>query len=150
LISDDERKSSSRVPGLGDIPLLGRLFSNQEDKKIKTEIVLAITPRIISNIDRPSAEISEYWSGTETVINDKPQLNLPAASSPPMNALERAKENMRLRQQQAPETPPEQPAAPEPTPVEQAPERPAAVPLDDVRPESLPVIVDPTSPPAAP
>lgn len=77
LILDDERKNANKLPGLGDIPLLGRLFSDQEDKKSKTEIVLAITPRILSNISRPDAEVSEYWSGTESGINDKPQVNVP-------------------------------------------------------------------------
>jgi general secretion pathway protein D len=99
LISDDERKNSSKLPGLGDIPLLGRLFANQQDQKSKTEIVLAITPRIISNIVRPNAEISEYWSGTDNVITDKPQINLPAVNEP-INPQDRIREQMRLRQQQ--------------------------------------------------
>jgi len=77
LILDNERKNANKLPALGDIPLLGRLFSNQEDSKSKTEIILAITPRILSNISRPDAEVSEYWSGTETGINDKPQINVP-------------------------------------------------------------------------
>jgi general secretion pathway protein D len=81
LISDDERKSASKLPAFSDIPLLGRLFANQEDKKTKTEIVLAITPRILGNISRPNAEISEYWSGTELQINDKPQISIPASKS---------------------------------------------------------------------
>ncbi|MEZ0315750.1 MAG: secretin N-terminal domain-containing protein [Methylophilaceae bacterium] len=81
LILDDERKNASKLPGLGDIPLLGRLFANQEDRKSKTEIVLAITPRILGNISRPSAEISEYWSGTESGISDKPQINVPVGNS---------------------------------------------------------------------
>ncbi len=136
LISDDERKNASKLPGLGDIPLLGRLFSNQLDQKTKTEIVLAITPRIISNIDRPNAEISEYWSGTETLISDKPQINLPAASSPPMTAVERLREQMRMKQQeQAPELQTEQPVSEpvsEPVPAEQVPERPAGQPLESV------------------
>jgi general secretion pathway protein D len=77
LILDDERKNASKLPGLGDIPLLGRLFGNQANKKSKTEIVLAITPRILGNISRPNAEISEYWSGTEVQINDRPQISVP-------------------------------------------------------------------------
>ncbi|SCY19666.1 secretin N-terminal domain-containing protein [Nitrosospira sp. Nsp13] len=77
LISDDERRNANRVPGLGDLPVLGRLFSNQEDKKNKTEIVLAITPRVINNIRRPESELSEYWSGTELSINDRPQIVVP-------------------------------------------------------------------------
>ncbi|KIO50364.1 secretin N-terminal domain-containing protein [Nitrosospira sp. NpAV] len=77
LISDDERMNASRIPGLGDLPVLGRLFANQEDKKDKTEIVLAITPRILNNIRRPESELSEYWSGTELSINDRPQIVVP-------------------------------------------------------------------------
>lgn len=76
LISDEERKNSNRLPGIGDIPLLGRLFSNQEDRKNKTEIVLAITPRVISNIILPKGELTEYWSGTENEISDKPSLKI--------------------------------------------------------------------------
>lgn len=79
LISDDERMNASRIPGLGDLPMLGRLFANQEDKKDKTEIVLAITPRILNNIRRPGSELSEYWSGTELSINDRPQIVVPGA-----------------------------------------------------------------------
>lgn len=75
LIQDSERKNANKVPGLGDIPLLGRLFSNNTDEKNKTEIVLAITPKILSNVTLPEATFSEYWSGTETVISDKPLLN---------------------------------------------------------------------------
>jgi general secretion pathway protein D len=77
LILDDERKNASKLPGLGDLPLLGRLFANQANKKSKTEIVLAITPRILANISRPNAEISEYWSGTDAQINDRPQISVP-------------------------------------------------------------------------
>lgn len=98
LISDDERKSASKVPALGDIPLLGRLFSNQEDIKNKTEIVLAITPRIIGNINRPEAAISEYWSGTESAITDKQQFVAPVSSGP-TNPQDRLREQMRMRQE---------------------------------------------------
>ncbi len=97
LISDDERKNASKLPGLGDIPLIGRLFSNQQDQKNKTEIVLAITPRIISNIARPSAEVSEYWSGTDAVINDKLQTTLPVTATP-LSLQDQLRERMRLQQ----------------------------------------------------
>jgi general secretion pathway protein D len=110
LISDDERKSASKLPGLGDIPLLGRLFANQEDKKTKTEIVLAITPRILSNISRPNAEISEYWSGTEVQINDRPQISVTTGSS-----LRLEREIQPVIEPEVPgEQEPEVPAEPEP------------------------------------
>jgi general secretion pathway protein D len=109
LISDDERKNASKLPGLGDIPLLGRLFANQQDQKTKTEIVLAITPRIISNIARPSAEVAEYWSGTDTLISDKPQLsanvNVPL-NDQPLTPQDKLREMIRL--QDNPDESPEQ------------------------------------------
>ena len=148
LISDDERKSASKLPGLGDIPLLGRLFANQQDQKSKTEIVLAITPRIISNIVRPNAEISEYWSGTESVVTDKPQINLPAASDPG-TPQERFREQMRLRQQQNNAIQAQEPAVEVPAaPVE----APAAAPPQAADPAvaTPPPIIDPANPPVAP
>lgn len=66
LIRDDERESSSRLPGLGDIPILGRLFASERKEQDKTEIILAITPHVINNLTRPSAALTEYPAGSET------------------------------------------------------------------------------------
>jgi len=71
LISDEDRSGASKVPGLGDIPLIGRLFSNQLDDLVKTEIVLMITPRIIRNIDRPDLADGEFFGGTESAASDQ-------------------------------------------------------------------------------
>jgi general secretion pathway protein D len=115
LISDDERKNASKLPGLGDIPLLGRLFANQQDQKSKTEIVLAITPRIIANIVRPKAEVSEYWSGTDSVISDKPQVSFPAPSDSTTSPQDRMRERLRLRQEPSAEAPAQEPPPSPPT-----------------------------------
>lgn len=66
LIRDDERQSASHLPGLGDIPLLGRLFADESNTQDKTEIILAITPHVINNLARPTADLMEYSSGTES------------------------------------------------------------------------------------
>jgi general secretion pathway protein D len=71
LISDEDRSGASKVPGLGDLPLLGRLFANQRDELSKTEIVLLITPRIIRNIERPELADSEFFGGTESAASDQ-------------------------------------------------------------------------------
>jgi len=65
LINDEDRKSASKVPGLGDLPLLGRLFSSHLGETHKNEIVLLITPHVVRNIVRPEAMTSEFMSGTE-------------------------------------------------------------------------------------
>ena len=68
LISDEERNSANKIPGLGDLPVLGRLFSSHKDTRSKTEIVLLITPHIVRNLSRPSATDAEFASGTEASI----------------------------------------------------------------------------------
>ena len=72
LISNDERSSASRLPGLGDLPVAGRLFSNQRDENSRTELVLAITPRILRNVRQPDASEAEIWVGTEANTRLRP------------------------------------------------------------------------------
>jgi len=47
LLSDNLRDSVSRVPGLGDIPVLGQLFSSHEYISGQTELVIMVTPRLV-------------------------------------------------------------------------------------------------------
>jgi general secretion pathway protein D len=72
LISDQERGSAAKVPGLGQTPLLGRLFSNDNGNSSKTEIVLSITPRIIRNQSATAARLRDIWSGTDGQIREFP------------------------------------------------------------------------------
>lgn len=82
LINDSDAKSASGVPGLTSLPILGRLFSSQQDERNKTEIVLSITPHLIRTVNRPGAYMSEFWSGTETNLRTKP-LGLPPVAGEP-------------------------------------------------------------------
>ena len=76
LIQSDDIEMANRLPGLGEIPVLGRLFSNTRSDGQKTEIVLSITPRIVRNVPRPSIEAAALWSGTEASYRTAtPQLN---------------------------------------------------------------------------
>ncbi|MCG2583855.1 cohesin domain-containing protein [Massilia sp. TS11] len=72
LISDADRSDANRIPLLGDIPLLGRLFSSQKDDRQKTEIVMSITPHLIRNIQRKGPGAEAFWSGTEANLRLKP------------------------------------------------------------------------------
>ena len=65
LISETDRRTAEKVPGLSDMPVLGRLFTNNSDSRLKTEIVLLITPYIVRNINRPGPADLEFASGTE-------------------------------------------------------------------------------------
>lgn len=68
LIQSDERRTTNKIPGISDLPIVGRLFSNRNDGNTKTEIVLLITPHIVRNIVRPDVDIAEFASGTEASL----------------------------------------------------------------------------------
>ena len=72
LINDNDTKSSSKIPGLGDLPWLGHLFSNDSDEHDKSEIVLLITPHIVRNVQVPEADTVEFSSGTESSLGAAP------------------------------------------------------------------------------
>ncbi len=72
LISDEDRRSAQKVPGLGDFPILGQLFrSNTEDRR-KTEIVLLITPRIVRPVIYPQSAVMDLPVGTDAAIGSPP------------------------------------------------------------------------------
>ncbi|WP_055326555.1 type IV pilus secretin PilQ [Ralstonia solanacearum] len=86
LIQDEDRVSGNRVPGLGDIPALGRLFGAQSDNKLKSEIVLSITPRVIRPAQRPNLGAAEFDSGTESSLRLKSSM-LRERSAPEQNPI---------------------------------------------------------------
>lgn len=72
LIQDQERKSRVKIPILGDIPLLGKLFSSANDGTIKTDILMSITPNIVRAMELPDKDSQMFWSGTEEAYDIKP------------------------------------------------------------------------------
>lgn len=78
LISNDDRMSATRIPGLGDLPIAGRLFSSQKDEFQRTELILAITPRVLRSAVRPDIAQAELWIGTD---------NAPRLREPPRQPL---------------------------------------------------------------
>jgi general secretion pathway protein D len=65
LISDADRRTANRVPGIGEFPVVGRLFSATNDRTEKSEIVLLITPRLVRTLARPDVRTLEFAAGTE-------------------------------------------------------------------------------------
>jgi general secretion pathway protein D len=93
LISDEDRRTASKVPGMSRLPVVGRLFSNNGETLTKTEIVLLVTPRVLRNIERPGARIEEFNSGTEleigrggagAVVSIPPVISPPSIPKPPV------------------------------------------------------------------
>lgn len=48
LMKEEKRKENTGIPGLSRIPLLGALFSSRSIEKIKTELIIFLTPHLIS------------------------------------------------------------------------------------------------------
>jgi len=65
LISSGDRNTASKIPGVGQLPVLGRLFSNNSGTNNKTEIILSITPHILRAPAVLDASIRNVYSGTE-------------------------------------------------------------------------------------
>jgi general secretion pathway protein D len=93
LISDEDRRTASRVPGIGELPVAGRLFTHNRDNRVKSEIVLLITPRLVRTLARPDARTAEFAAGTEAstgaapgpvpfVLPPQPQPPAPAPAKP--------------------------------------------------------------------
>jgi general secretion pathway protein D len=82
LIKDEERKAVIKVPLLGDIPVLGKLFSSTSDDSIKTDILMSITPTIVQALEIPDRDVQHFWSGTETIYDTKPHFMSSGPASP--------------------------------------------------------------------
>lgn len=72
LIQDEERNNKVRVPGIGDIPLVGSLFTSYDESANRSDVLLTITPRVVRGWDVPARAALEFYSGTENAYSDKP------------------------------------------------------------------------------
>jgi general secretion pathway protein D len=134
LIKDEERKASNKVPMLGDLPVLGKLFSRNDDETIKTDILMSITPNIVRTMELPDKDLQAFWSGTEEAYDIKPlfvagtvKSSKPAEKAPDKTAVLDA---MAKREPQAALNAPEAAAA--------AAEAPAAAPNAAIQLELAP------------
>ncbi len=73
LISDEDRKSASKVPGLGQMPVLGRLFSSHKDDSAenRNRAFHHAAHRRQQRACRTSAKWN-IWAGTEASLRSNP------------------------------------------------------------------------------
>jgi len=72
LIQDSDTRSAAGIPGLSQIPVVGRLFGSHNSDREKNEIVLSITPHIIRTQVRAASDSTEFWYGTESRSRSTP------------------------------------------------------------------------------
>lgn len=65
LMQDAKSTSKQKISLLGDIPIIGSLFAENNTNNDKTELILAITPRILRSVTIPEAANMAFWSGKE-------------------------------------------------------------------------------------
>ncbi len=82
LIRDEERKVASGIPGLSDIPVIGRIFGFNRIETQATDILLTLTPHIVRVLDLTEADVRAFRVGrdTGTSVIDAP---IPPVNRPP-------------------------------------------------------------------
>jgi general secretion pathway protein D len=66
LIRDDERQVVSGIPGLVDLPLVGRLFAHTRTETNQTDIILTLTPHIVRVLDIEEADLRAFRVGRDS------------------------------------------------------------------------------------
>ena len=83
LLKDEEIKSIKQIPFISKIPFFGELFKSRSNSKKKTEIVIAITPKIVYDKNgNPQVKLQETTPALHRKLNDlqtePKEQNLPA------------------------------------------------------------------------
>jgi general secretion pathway protein D len=142
LIRDNERTVLSGVPGLSDLPIIGRLFASNHREADQTDIILTLTPHIVRVLDLNESDLQPFVlsgasSASPVVPGFGPPVREPGDDSPAPSAV-------------IPSGPPTAPAGtPAGTPAsgtapaatQQFPQPLVGTPLPNV-----PIVVQPTTP----
>ena len=85
LIRDEERNALDGIPGLSDIPLVGRLFAHNTKSNQQTDVILTLTPHIIRILDLTEADLRPFRVGRDSLapIAELPPIEPPKPPEPP-------------------------------------------------------------------
>jgi len=60
LMQDEIKSNTDKVPGVSDIPGIGKLFTGQNESNSKTELVVFLRPTVITTASLESDELANY------------------------------------------------------------------------------------------
>jgi general secretion pathway protein D len=80
LIRDDERYQLDGLPGISDVPVVGRLFAHNQKSIDQTDIILTLTPHIVRVLDLTEADLRPFRVGRDSLA---PIGDIPAVAAPP-------------------------------------------------------------------
>jgi general secretion pathway protein D len=66
LISDTERQTLRGIPGLASIPFFGKLFSDNRTESVETDIIMTLTPHVLSRPSLSADDLKSFKVGGET------------------------------------------------------------------------------------
>jgi general secretion pathway protein D len=66
LIQIQDTKTTTGVPGLASIPIIGRLFSGESIERDRTELLIALVPHIVRGPDLTSENLRTVYAGNQT------------------------------------------------------------------------------------
>ena len=66
LIRDDERTVLEGLPGISDIPVVGRLFARNRRERQVTDIILTLTPHIVRVLDLSETDLRPFRIGRDS------------------------------------------------------------------------------------
>ena len=120
LLNSDDAKTIQKVPILGNIPILGELFKYHNNSHARTEIVVLITPRVVSEETpaRMSPDMEDAYNDSRREVRDMKQVDvngdIPEKSNEQLakEAKEAAKAAKKAARAQAKAPAVDQPAAP--------------------------------------
>ena len=72
LINDQTTATSNYLPGLGQFPILDKIFGNDSRDHNKDEIVLSITPHVLRAPAIADRRDRELFSGSESTVRENP------------------------------------------------------------------------------
>lgn len=84
LIRDDERTVLDGIPGLSDIPIIGRLFAKNRRETQETDIILTLTPHIIRVLDLTEADLRPFVVGRDIGGGIEIPMVEPPGDTPPV------------------------------------------------------------------
>jgi general secretion pathway protein D len=84
LFRTDKTNTTNKIPFLGDIPVLGLLFSKKFSDSTTTDLVLTLTPHIIRIPDVTDEDLTPVYVGTDANISFQgtPRIESPAGAGP--------------------------------------------------------------------
>jgi len=65
LLREEERSAMTGLPGVMDVPILGKIFSANDSEAAQTDIVLTLTPHIVRLPNITKEDLTPFWVGSE-------------------------------------------------------------------------------------